>query len=295
MIDRIKYKFYDIIGQRRTNSFKVFVTNRNKKLKKILNKNKNFYNIHKGERCFIIGNGPSVKKMNFKLLFDEYTFTVNQFSRFENFEDLNINYHVFSDERIFCLDENDNADKETLMYLQKLINSSDKIQFFSKLNSKQYIEKSKYFNNIKVNYYLDGLIFYDGYNLNCDITTQLPWFPTCVDYCIFIAMYMGFKEIYLLGCECTGFLKVMTLSDEAEDNYSYGYKITDNEANRIKKQLVTYGIADELEVWAKIFRYYEYMKSYSFKRNVKIVNCTDGGILNIFDREDLKNVLKKHN
>ena len=293
MVDRFKYKFYDIIGQRRTNKVKIFATNRNKKLKKLLNKNQKFHNIHNGKRCFIIGNGPSVKNLDFKSLANEYTFTVNQFSRFDNFEDLNINYHVFSDERIFCLDENNKADKEALSYLKKLKSSSDSIQFFSKLNSKQYIENSKYFSDLNVNYYLDGLIFHENYNLDFDITTQLPWFPTCVDYCIFIAMYMGFKEIYLLGCECTGFLKVVTISDDKESNFSYGYKITKNEATRIKKQLTTYGIADELEVWAKIFRYYEYMNDYTLKRGVKIVNCTDGGILNIFERKSLDNVLNK--
>lgn len=291
MKDKFKYKFYDIIGQRRTNRVKIFMTNRSKKLKTILNKNEEFNNIHKGKRCFIIGNGPSVKNIDFQSLANEYTFTVNQFSRFDNFEKLHINYHVFSDERIFCLDEKNDADRETLEYLKKLKNASSDIRFFSKLNSKQYIEKSKYFSDLNVNYYLDGLTFYNNYNFDYDITKQIPWFPTCVDYCIFIAMYMGFEEIYLLGCECTGFLKVITLNDSKEKNFSYGYKITDNEAARIKKQLITYGIADELEVWAKIFRYYEFMNNYTIKKGIKIVNCTDGGILNVFERKNLNDVV----
>ena len=33
--------------------------------------------IHKGERCFIIGNGPSLNKLDLSKIKDEYTFGVN--------------------------------------------------------------------------------------------------------------------------------------------------------------------------------------------------------------------------
>jgi hypothetical protein len=35
-------------------------------------------NIHKGERCFIIGNGPSLKETNLSYLRDEFTFGMNR-------------------------------------------------------------------------------------------------------------------------------------------------------------------------------------------------------------------------
>ena len=102
---------------------------------------------------------------------------------------------------------------------------------------------------------------------------------------------MGFKEIYLLGCECTGFLKVSALDDCSKDNFSYGYKVTANEGKRIKKQLLDYGIGDELEVWSKILRYYDYMEEFSSKRGIKIVNLTDGGLLYSFERSQLTDIL----
>ncbi len=292
MWNSISDKFYYCLGVKRSNKWKrYFNLLFNRKLKNELLLNKKFYNIHKGERCFIIGNGPSLKDFDFSLLSSEITFTVNQFSRFENFEKININYHVFSDERFFALDENNPSDLETLKYLQKIGQANSNIQFFSKYNSRDYIENSKYFMNYSVNYYTDGLIFYDNYNLDCDICKPIPWFPTCIDYCIFIAMYMGFKEIYLLGCDCTGFLRVATIADNSKD-FSYGYNVSESEERRLKKQLETYGVADELEIHAKLFRYYEYMEKFSVRNNVKIINCTDGGILNTFDREKLENILQ---
>lgn len=37
-----------------------------------------FYDFHQGERCFIIGNGPSLKKTDLSLLKDEITFGLNR-------------------------------------------------------------------------------------------------------------------------------------------------------------------------------------------------------------------------
>lgn len=39
---------------------------------------KKFYNIHRGERCFIMGNGPSLSNTNFSLLKNEITFGLNR-------------------------------------------------------------------------------------------------------------------------------------------------------------------------------------------------------------------------
>jgi len=40
---------------------------------------KRLHDIHKGERCFIIGNGPSLQQTDLSLLKGEYTFGMNRF------------------------------------------------------------------------------------------------------------------------------------------------------------------------------------------------------------------------
>ena len=37
-----------------------------------------YKDIHRGERCFIIGNGPSLKQLDLSLLKNEYTFGMNR-------------------------------------------------------------------------------------------------------------------------------------------------------------------------------------------------------------------------
>jgi hypothetical protein len=44
-----------------------------------IQKLKSLHDIHKGERCFIIGNGPSLQQTDLSLLKGEYTFGMNRF------------------------------------------------------------------------------------------------------------------------------------------------------------------------------------------------------------------------
>ena len=53
-----------------------------------------YKDIHKGERCFIIGNGPSLNKMDLSLLKDEITFGMNRIYLLFNKVGFKTNYHV---------------------------------------------------------------------------------------------------------------------------------------------------------------------------------------------------------
>ena len=59
--------------------------------------NKRFHNTHNGERCFILGNGPSLKEVNLRELSNEFVFTVNNFGFVENYTDVNTNVHLWMD------------------------------------------------------------------------------------------------------------------------------------------------------------------------------------------------------
>ena len=285
---RLKEKFYYLIGPHNTNRFKRIRICMNRSLTKLLKRNSKFHNIHEGKRCFILGSGPSIKNVDFKKLANEYTFTVNHFARFDNFEKLKTNYHLFGDERIFYSSLNNTINEESLDYLKKLNDSSDEIQFFVVYSSKTFFDKIDILKESKINYFYNVLDFYDNYNEAFDMATSIPWFPTCIDYCIAIAMYMGFTEIYLLGCECTGFAKLLS----SDNTQTYGYKVSKAENKRLKEQIKTYGAAEELQLWADILKDYDYLEKYANKHNVKIVNCTDGGILDSFERKSLDEVLR---
>jgi hypothetical protein len=81
---------------------------------------------------------------------------------------------------------------------------------------------------------------------------------------------MGFKEIYLLGNDC---------------NYANGIK---NFAEyRDEKERIS--ISDH---GVNMIRAYEVAKTWAGKHDVKIYNATRGGMLEVFERVRLEDVLK---
>lgn len=53
-----------------------------------------FKNVHEGEDCFVIGNGPSLNNMDLRLLNNYYTFGLNKIYLIFSRQDLTITYHV---------------------------------------------------------------------------------------------------------------------------------------------------------------------------------------------------------
>lgn len=101
---------------------------------KLIASNVKYKDIHKGERCFIIGNGPSLKKLDLSLLKDEYTITVNQSPRIENFKDLHTTYHLWVDERFFHLKQDNPNDMELLDVMRNVNTNDNKPTVFYKVN-----------------------------------------------------------------------------------------------------------------------------------------------------------------
>lgn len=138
-----------------------------------------FKNIHQGERCFIIGNGPSLKKTDVSKLKDEYTFGMNRIYLafpewgFETSYFVSINNLVIEQ----CSEEI----------------SSLKMPKFLSWHSRPYIQIEKSLSFLHTTY--TDPIF------SKDITNRV-WESATVTYVAMqIAFYMGFSEVILIGVD----------------------------------------------------------------------------------------------
>ena len=59
----------------------------------LLKRNTKFKDIHKGQRCFILGSGPSIVKQDLKKLQGEIVITQNNFHVHEDISIINPRYH----------------------------------------------------------------------------------------------------------------------------------------------------------------------------------------------------------
>jgi hypothetical protein len=220
----------------------------------------NLRNLYENKRCFIIAMGPSLKMSDIELLKNEITFSMNSVCKifdktewrptfygiqdrfvYSKMEKI-ITKYFKNESNVFVSDELDRLYEIPSNYIKFPFNSVYHLydqqfgKFYSKFSSNAYS------------------IVYDGYSITYSL--------------IQIAIFMGFKEIYLLGTDC---------------NYK---KNADN-------HFVESGHYDKREYlnYDKMITGYKAAKQYADKNDIKIVNCTRGGMLEVFERKAIEDVL----
>lgn len=228
-------------------------------------------NIHKGERCFIIGNGPSLNKLDLSKIKSEFSFGVNAI--YLNYEKMQFHptYYIVEDNLV----AEDRAEE---------INNykGPKLKFFGNYFRKTLkADEKTIFINLLRNY-SDNKNF-PLFSKNCIRNFGVGGSVTYV--CLQMAFYMGFKEVYMIGFDHnykipksviisnktgTGFDITSTEDDVnhfSKDYFGKGYRWHDPNVERME---VGFRKADEV-----------------YKKNGrKVYNATFGGNLNVFERVD---------
>lgn len=137
-----------------------------------------FHDKYKGKRCFIIGNGPSLKKTDLGLLRNEYTFGLNRI--YLNFKNMGFktNFLVTINELLIsqCAREIDG------LSLTKFIS----------YRGRKYLKDNKNTNFIKTH----GIPSFSK-----DLTQGVYEGGTVTYVAMQIAYYMGFSEVVLIGVD----------------------------------------------------------------------------------------------
>jgi len=137
-----------------------------------------FRNKFKNKRCFIIGNGPSLAKMDLSFLKDEYSFGLNRIYLLFN----KLNFTT-----TFLVSVNNNVIKQFAKDFEKL----DCDKFFSWRNRKKIVPS-------KNTYFIRSRIF-PGFSKN---PAYGAWEGSTVTFVAMqLAYYMGFKEVILIGVD----------------------------------------------------------------------------------------------
>lgn len=263
-----------------------------KPYKELLQENIKYKYIHKGKRCFILGNGPSINNLDFSLLKDEITFTVNQISRNPQFEKLNTNYHLWSDWTFFEIQDENEEDMEMLQVIKNVSKKAPGVEIFYEITAKPMIDKYHLKEYSNVAYFQST-----GLNSNImekaliDFTHCVPNYPSVVVYAICLAVYMGFSKIYLLGCDCTGFVNSAQNRMSKGMNSLYAFEMSENAAKRMERYSSQRNIRDELNSYVALFDEYDKLGIYCKRNGAELFNATDGGLLECLPRVRLEMVL----
>ena len=227
-----------------------------------------FKNKYLGKKIFLIGTGSSLTEEDVLKLKDEYTFSVNSFvlamkdMRFEP------TFYGFIDGQVMDMWGEDvlAIDKSIVFYTCK---SPIKKTMVNKLrhkpNAYEFLQK-------------DCKIWTDfakklPQGFSKDISKEVYWGYTCMYSMMQIIAYMGFSEVYLLGMDCIyapGKRDFRDCRDEKTiKEGSYGGGI----------------VPGFIKAW-------EAVEKYTRDMDIKIYNATRGGMLEVFERANLDDILE---
>lgn len=138
------------------------------------------HNIHEGERCFIIGNGPSLKNTDLTKLKGEFTFGLNRIYLLFPELGFTTTYYVSINDLVIeqCAQE------------------------ISTLPMPKFISwhANRYFQRLP-----DDLVFlyttYTGAKFSSDMTSRVWEGATVTNIALQIAFYMGFRQVNLVGVD----------------------------------------------------------------------------------------------
>ena len=215
-----------------------------------------YKNLHKGKRCFIVATGPSLKIEDLETLekHREITISMNRIYNLFNKTTWRPNYYMIHDLKM-------------IEDLRETIATMDLQTKFVSRESKEFWEQGDIRNCIGFNW--SGFIEMG----------QKAFFSNKVDKCIYegftvtyaciqMAIYMGFKEIYLLGVD----------HKYSKDLYEGKNHFEGYDADKKVRLNAVYIEQNELS--------YKCAKEYAQKYGIKIFNATRGGKLEVFERVD---------
>lgn len=237
--------------------------------KKILERNSVFKDKHKGRRCFVIVNGPSLKKQDLSVLRDEITFVVSGFWKHSIVHEWQPTYYCFLDKGFFS---GDDSCKNFFIQLNKNIKSST---FFLPLFRGYDANKKHNWLDEQRTFYI--MPFGDPFP-SVDITKVVQGIEGVSALPLMLAIYMGCSPIYLLGFDHD------YLANRGVDQHFYeGSTIEGSKLGAIPLGArIPYD--DEMEANLKLWKTYRSLKTIATRRNITILNATDGGYLDVFER-----------
>jgi len=138
---------------------------------------KSFKDIHKGKRCFIIANGPSLNKTDLKLLENEIKIGMNRIYLLEKKQGFLPDYLVVTDVKIQLKQF---VDEYEAVQIKHFYNWNAR-NLFSRKENRYYFKES-----FKVNF-------------KNDFSKIIGTGKSVTFTCLQLAYYMGFTEVYLIG------------------------------------------------------------------------------------------------
>jgi hypothetical protein len=247
-------------------------------IKPLLPDNVRLKNAHRGRRCFVIGNGPSLTTQNIDALAGEVTIVVNGFLNHPSIERFHPSYYCLADP---CYFDGRASSEEFLDRLTQRVTGSHLLVPYS--GASQILgERNVPAHRVSFIAFA-GILASNGIR-RLDFTRPIPGVTTCAELAMMLALYLGCSPIYLLGMDHDW------LAHRGLYTHFYPQKTLENHPVA-HGDMGKYPYGVMIEATLKVWRGYEAIHSYSQKAGQRIINCTEGGFLDVFERDSFQTVM----
>jgi hypothetical protein len=228
--------------------------------RKLLSLNRRYNNKYQG-KCFIVGTGPSISSLSnneIKIINENYSFGVNSLYKTEVGRKILPNFYVLMDRDYV------NENREVFLDISDVY--SNRVP--------KFITDYRFAENEQLKYFKNTIYIspkkYPISKVEIDLCKDISGVNNVVSYSILVAIYMGFKEIYLVGCDYNIFCK------NNESNYY------DNNNEFTRKNLGYY-----LKYFWLTTEFHYMIQNKSKNLGVKIVNVTKNSLLDAYQFGEL--------
>ena len=228
--------------------------------KKILLKNKKFLGKHINQRCFILGTGPSLNNLScshVSKLKSEITFGVNFLYKAVVVKDLLPTYYSLCD-NIFW-----GSSRHTFREVHDRYSLRPPV-FITDIRARDVLSSYGIFDECITLY----TRHYPVNRMRYDLTKNLSISMNVIGMSIQVAMYMGFREIVLLGCDYNSFCSASLL-------HCY-------DDNSECCELPKYNLAFYLKYYYLTTSFHYLIAKLAKDMDIKIYNATENSLLDSY-------------
>lgn len=244
----------------------------------LLAENQRLYNRHAGERCFILATGPSINSQPLRQLMGETCISVSNFFVHPDYKAIRPRYHCVAPYHKPITEE------AWQTWLGEMAAATGNAELFFGMQDRERNAAAGHFGGRKTHHVLFGGPLSQLEAHGVDLTRALPSPQSVTIMALYAALYMGFSEIVLLGCD-HDWIQHLNVS-------RHFYQEEEHALNRtgynewFGARLDEY-CKDYVNLWAQ----YRALGKVAAERGAHIVNATAGGMLDVFPRESLRNLI----
>lgn len=237
----------------------------------LLERNAALKDRHRGERCFIIATGPSIKQQDLKRLRGEFCIAVSNAFVHPDYARIAPRYHCVAPMH------SPYTDADALRWFRDMENKVGNATVLLSGSDKHLVDRYRLFQSQPVHYLLQDPqqdMEAPAANLT-DLSRPLAPSQTVTQTALSLAIYLGFRTVYLLGTDHSWPLHIGTsvhFHDERERALGpEHWHVTDH--------------ATYFERFAMLLRKYKAIKAAAERAGCSIYNATPNSLLDVFPKQ----------